>query len=60
MADEYDEWARRTTDHAAWDAYAAHSRDLPVSPVGLTANPAIAHADQSSDTAAGPRQLTRV
>ena len=25
-------------------AYAAHSRDLPVSPVGLTANPAVAHA----------------
>lgn len=28
-------------------AYAAHSRDLPVSPVGLTANPAIAHAAAS-------------
>jgi L-alanine-DL-glutamate epimerase-like enolase superfamily enzyme len=25
-------------------AYAAHSRDLPISPVGLTANPAVAHA----------------
>jgi len=28
-------------------AYAAHSRDLPVSPVGLTANPAVAHAAAS-------------
>lgn len=34
-------------------AYAAHSRDLPVSPVGLTANPAIAHA-----AAAVPNHLT--
>ena len=25
-------------------AYAAHSRDLPISPVGLTANPSVAHA----------------
>lgn len=25
-------------------AFAAHSRDLPMSPVGLTANPAVAHA----------------
>ncbi|WP_257022745.1 mandelate racemase/muconate lactonizing enzyme family protein [Agromyces atrinae] len=25
-------------------AYAAHSRDLPISPVGLTSNPAVAHA----------------
>jgi L-alanine-DL-glutamate epimerase-like enolase superfamily enzyme len=25
-------------------AYAAHARDLPISPVGLTANPAVAHA----------------
>jgi L-alanine-DL-glutamate epimerase-like enolase superfamily enzyme len=25
-------------------AYAAHSRDLPLSPVGLTANPSVAHA----------------
>ncbi len=25
-------------------AYAAHSRDLPISPVGLTTNPAVAHA----------------
>jgi L-alanine-DL-glutamate epimerase-like enolase superfamily enzyme len=25
-------------------AYAAHSRDLPISPVGLTANPTVAHA----------------
>lgn len=28
-------------------AYAAHSRDLPISPVGLTANPAVAHAAAS-------------
>lgn len=28
-------------------AYAAHSRDLPVSPVGLTANPSVAHAAAS-------------
>jgi L-alanine-DL-glutamate epimerase-like enolase superfamily enzyme len=28
-------------------AYAAHSRNLPVSPVGLTANPAVAHAAAS-------------
>ncbi len=28
-------------------AYAAHSRDLPVSPVGMTANPAVAHAAAS-------------
>jgi L-alanine-DL-glutamate epimerase-like enolase superfamily enzyme len=28
-------------------AYAAHSRSLPVSPVGLTANPAVAHAAAS-------------
>ncbi len=28
-------------------AIAAHSRDLPVSPVGLTANPAVAHAAAS-------------
>ena len=28
-------------------AFAAHSRDLPVSPVGLTANPAVAHAAAS-------------
>jgi L-alanine-DL-glutamate epimerase-like enolase superfamily enzyme len=28
-------------------AYAAHSRDLPVSPVGLTASPAVAHAAAS-------------
>src|SRR5699024_6362658 len=28
-------------------AYAAHSRDLPVSPVGLTANSAVAHAAAS-------------
>jgi L-alanine-DL-glutamate epimerase-like enolase superfamily enzyme len=28
-------------------AYAAHTRDLPVSPVGLTANPAVAHAAAS-------------
>jgi len=25
-------------------AYAAHARDLPISPVGLTSNPAVAHA----------------
>jgi L-alanine-DL-glutamate epimerase-like enolase superfamily enzyme len=34
-------------------AYAAHSRDLPVSPVGLTANHAVAHA-----AAAVPNHLT--
>ncbi len=34
-------------------AYAAHSRDLPVSPVGLTANAAVAHA-----AAAVPNHLT--
>jgi L-alanine-DL-glutamate epimerase-like enolase superfamily enzyme len=28
-------------------AYAAHSRNLPVSPVGMTANPAVAHAAAS-------------
>ncbi|WP_394771364.1 mandelate racemase/muconate lactonizing enzyme family protein [Lacisediminihabitans sp.] len=28
-------------------AYAAHSRNLPVSPVGLTANPSVAHAAAS-------------
>ena len=28
-------------------AYAAHSRDLPISPVGLTASPAVAHAAAS-------------
>jgi L-alanine-DL-glutamate epimerase-like enolase superfamily enzyme len=34
-------------------AYAAHSRDLPISPVGLTANPAVAHA-----AAAAPNHLS--
>ncbi|MFI8632305.1 mandelate racemase/muconate lactonizing enzyme family protein [Microbacterium sp. NPDC077663] len=28
-------------------AYAAHARDLPISPVGLTSNPAVAHAAAS-------------
>lgn len=30
--------------HSLRVAHAAHSRDLPISPVGLTANPAVAHA----------------
>jgi L-alanine-DL-glutamate epimerase-like enolase superfamily enzyme len=30
--------------HSLRVAYAAHSRDLPIRPVGLTANPAVAHA----------------
>jgi len=34
-------------------AYAAHARDLPISPVGLTSNPAVAHA-----AAAIPNHLT--
>lgn len=34
-------------------AYAAHARDLPISPVGLTSNPAVAHA-----AAAVPNHLT--
>lgn len=34
-------------------AYAAHARDLPISPVGLTSNPAVSHA-----AAAVPNHLT--
>ncbi|WP_368497166.1 mandelate racemase/muconate lactonizing enzyme family protein [Herbiconiux sp. A18JL235] len=34
-------------------AYAAHARDLPISPVGLTSNPAVTHA-----AAAVPNHLT--